>query len=56
MNKDNFNSRRRRFNHIVFISFLSIAFFDFSKKENFINNPKIRKNTKLKWILSSKDV
>ena len=56
MNQDNFNSRRRRFNHIIFIGFLSLAFLDFSKKKNIIDNPKVRKNTKLKWILSSKDV
>jgi len=56
MNKENFNSRRRRFNHIVFISFLFTAFLDFSKKKKIIDNPKTRKNTKLKWILSSKDV
>ena len=56
MNKNNFNFKRRRFGHIIFISFLSIAFLDFSKKKNIMNNPKIRKNTKLKWILSSKDV
>ena len=56
MNKDNFNSKRREFNSIIFVSFLSIAFLDFPKKKNIINNPKIIKNTKLKWILSSKDV
>ena len=60
MNNDNFNSKRRKFNQIVFVSFLSITFFiflHFSKKENnIINQKKIRKNSKLKWILNSEDI
>tara|TARA_B100000886_G_scaffold339164_1_gene303820 strand:+ start:1381 stop:1554 length:174 start_codon:yes stop_codon:yes gene_type:complete len=57
MNNDNFNSKRRKFNQIVFVSFLSITFLHFSKKENIIiNQKKIRKNSKLKWILNSEDI
>ena len=40
MNNDNFNSKRRKFNQIVFVSFLSITFLHFSKKENIIINQK----------------
>ena len=56
MNNDSFNSKRRKFNNIIFTSFLSIAFLSFPKKKSIIVDPKIRKNTKLKWILSSEDI
>lgn len=57
MNNNNFNSKRRKFNQIVFVSFLSITFLHFSKNENIIiDQKKIRKNSKLKWILNSEDI
>ena len=58
MNKDNFDSKRREFNKLVFKYIVSITLLNLylSNGERISDNKKKKRYSKIKWVLSSNDV
>ncbi len=58
MNKDNFNSKRREFNKLVFKYIVSITLLNLylSNGERISDISNKKRYSKIKWVLSSNDV
>ena len=58
MNKNSFDSKRRKFNRLVLKCFVSITLLNLylSKSESISDISSKKRYSKIKWVLSSNDV